>query len=329
MIKKTNLKLLTCIFLCTIFSILNVSGQSEVLTIKERNYTATLKYNQTFYPGDPIAVRLSLVAKRKNKKFAGTSESMVYYTALDKTEKKIRKAKMYFVPAKAHTDDLFVLLPSSSYLEAGDYLLNVDFSAFCNEPKSFCVKIKCLPKEFISETIPLGPRNTEIKTDASPKRNDQIKRLNKILETTNSDSIYAFEAYSAPTPSTRRTSFFADRRTFTYSTGGSTTNLHYGIDYGIKTGNEVRACARGKVVMAEDRISTGWSICIEHLPGLYSLYYHMSELKVKVGDLVEEQQLVGLSGATGLATGPHLHWEMRLYMEAVNPDYFVTDFTLP
>ena len=81
--------------------------------------------------------------------------------------------------------------------------------------------------------------------------------------------------------------------------------------------------------MAEDRVSTGWSICIEHLPGLYSLYYHMSELKVNVGDMVEEQQLIGLSGATGLATGPHLHWEMRLYMEAVNPDYFVTDFTLP
>ena len=55
----------------------------------------------------------------------------------------------------------------------------------------------------------------------------------------------------------------------------------------------------------------------------------MSELKVNVGDMVEEQQLIGLSGATGLAPGPHLHWEMRLYMEAVNPDYFVTDFTLP
>jgi hypothetical protein len=329
MIKKSNLKLSACILLCTLFCILPVSGQVEVLTVKEKTYTATLKYNRSFYPGDPIAVRLTLQAKRKVKKFAGNSESVVYYTSPEKKEKKIRKAKMYFVPSKNNIDDLFVLLPSSSWLESGEYLLNVDFTAFCNEPKSFCVKINCLPKDFVTETIPLGPRNTKIKTDTSPERNDQIKRLNKILETTNSDSIYAFEAYTPPTPATRRTSFFADRRTFTYSTGGSTTNLHYGIDYGIKTGNEVRACGRGKVVMAEDRISTGWSICIEHLPGLYSLYYHMSELKVKPGDMVEEQQLIGLSGATGLATGPHLHWEMRLYMEAVNPDYFVTDFTLP
>ncbi len=329
MIKKINLKLSACIILCTLLILLPVSAQVESLNLKAKNYTATLKYNQTFYPGDPIAVRLTLQGKRKVKKFAGKSESVVYYTSAAKPEKKIRKARMYFVPSKAGTDDLFVLLPSSTYLEAGEYLLNADFTAFCSEPESFCVKINCLPKDFVTETIALGPRNTKIKTDTSPERSDQIKRLNKILETTNSDSIYAFEAYTAPTPATRRTSFFADRRTFTYSTGGSTTNLHYGIDYGIKTGNEVRACGRGKVVMAEDRVSTGWSICIEHLPGLYSLYYHMSELKVNVGDMVEEQQLIGLSGATGLATGPHLHWEMRLYMEAVNPDYFVTDFTLP
>ena len=74
-------------------------------------------------------------------------------------------------------------------------------------------------------------------------------------------------------------------------------------------------------------MTTGWSVVIEHLPGLYSLYYHMSELKVKEGDIVKEGQLIGLSGATGLATGPHLHWEMRLNMAAVNPDFFTEDFT--
>ena len=55
--------------------------------------------------------------------------------------------------------------------------------------------------------------------------------------------------------------------------------------------------------MAEDRISTGWSVVVEHLPGLYSLYYHMSELSVKEGDMVTQGQLLGKSGATGLATG--------------------------
>ena len=67
----------------------------------------------------------------------------------------------------------------------------------------------------------------------------------------------------------------------------------------------------------------GWSICIEHLPGLYSLYYHLDSLEVKTGDEVLTGTYLGKSGATGLATGPHLHWEIRLNMEAINPDFFV------
>ena len=78
--------------------------------------------------------------------------------------------------------------------------------------------------------------------------------------------------------------------------------------------------------MAENRISTGWSIVIEHLPGLYSLYYHLSEMEVKEGDFVKQGQLIGKSGSTGLATGPHLHWEMRLNGEAVRPEFFISNF---
>ncbi|MDE5614344.1 MAG: M23 family metallopeptidase, partial [Treponemataceae bacterium] len=70
-----------------------------------------------------------------------------------------------------------------------------------------------------------------------------------------------------------------------------------------------------------------WSICIEPLPGLYSLYYHLDKLLVETGQMVTQGDLIGLSGATGLATGPHLHWEIRLNTEAVSPDFFVGDFT--
>ena len=79
--------------------------------------------------------------------------------------------------------------------------------------------------------------------------------------------------------------------------------------------------------MAENRISTGYSIVIEHLPGLYSLYYHLSELKVEEGQMVKQGELIGKSGATGLATGPHLHWEIRLNGSAVVPEFFLNDFT--
>ena len=74
--------------------------------------------------------------------------------------------------------------------------------------------------------------------------------------------------------------------------------------------------------MAENRITTGWSVCIEHLPGLYSLYYHMNKLDVTEGQIVQKGERLGESGCTGLATGPHIHWEVRLNAEAINPEYF-------
>jgi murein DD-endopeptidase MepM/ murein hydrolase activator NlpD len=140
--------------------------------------------------------------------------------------------------------------------------------------------------------------------------------------------VYQQGAFSPPTTATRRTSFFGDRRVYAYSNGKSSTTEHYGIDYGVPTGTAVFACAAGKIVMAEDRISTGWSVVIEHLPGLYSLYYHMDSLAVKVNQIVKMGDEIGKSGATGLATGPHLHWEMRLHGNAVSPDFFTGDFSL-
>lgn len=73
---------------------------------------------------------------------------------------------------------------------------------------------------------------------------------------------------------------------------------------------------------------TGWSVVIEHLPGLYSLYYHLKSLNVKENDYVKAGEKIGLSGSTGLATGPHLHWEVRLNMAALKPEFFMQDFTL-
>ena len=132
--------------------------------------------------------------------------------------------------------------------------------------------------------------------------------------------------FKKPIVSERMTAFFGDRRIYAYTNGKSSTSLHYGDDYGVPTGTEVFACGDGKVVMAENRISTGYSIVIEHLPGLYSLYYHLNEMSVKEGDIVKQGQLIAKSGSTGLATGPHLHWEIRLNGSAIRPNFFLSDF---
>jgi murein DD-endopeptidase MepM/ murein hydrolase activator NlpD len=76
-------------------------------------------------------------------------------------------------------------------------------------------------------------------------------------------------------------------------------------------------------VFADLRILTGNTVIIEHLPGLFSVYYHMSEILVKTGDVVEQGALVGSVGMTGFATGPHLHWEVEAAGVAVDPDALV------
>lgn len=296
---------------------------------KSKFYEGKVTYNQTLFPGDPIVLKLILTPKSKKiKKNIGLTQATLYYFLTENPEKIIRTTKMYPInkAQQQKNDVLMAMLPTSSFLEEGTYTLKIVFTPFLLSEEIFTTQVQVKSKEFVSETIPLNDSSTAIKTNYSKERLDQINRLNKILETVNPDSIYETTSFTPPTPATRRTSFFADRRVFAYSNGKSSTSLHYGIDYGVPTGSEVRSCGRGKVVMAENRISTGWSVCIEHLPGLYSLYYHMSKLNVEVGQIVEKGKLLGLSGSTGLATGPHLHWEVRLNIEAVNPDFFTEDF---
>ena len=316
--------------LFTIFFSLLCVLNAEKGTWKNKNYNFTVWYNKTSHPGDAVFARIIFTPKTKEAKAAaGKSGGQMVLVKKNAAEnaKPAGKADFYMISADTKADTILAGIPLSSYLSEGDYELKFTYSAFGMSPETFSLPVVIEHKDFVSETIPLDAQNTSIKTNTSSERMDQIKRLNEILGRSDPQSVYETNAFVPPNPATRRTSFFADRRVYAYNNGKSSTSLHYGIDYGIPTGSEVRACGKGKVVMAENRISTGWSVCIEHLPGLYSLYYHMSSLNVKTGQTVNQGDLVGLSGATGLATGPHLHWEIRLNMEAVSPDFFTGDFT--
>ena len=295
------------------------------------DYSLSVRYNEKPCPGDAVFARMVISQNsRQNKKIKLNLEKTEATLELYQDEKLLDKSDFYILEGDSSRSSVTMLtgIPLSSWWNSdNNYSLKVTYRLTTGRFYDFTLPFALSYKKFVEETIPLDTKNTEIRTDTSPKRMGQIEKLTSILATVNKDHIYQTKSYSAPTTATRRTSYFADRRIYAYSNGKSSTSLHYGIDYGVPTGSDVTSCAAGKVVLAEDRVTTGWSVVIEHLPGLYSLYYHMSELKVKEGDTVKEGQLIGLSGATGLATGPHLHWEMRLNMAAVNPDFFTENFT--
>jgi len=189
------------------------------------------------------------------------------------------------------------------------------------------IPITLTPREFGSEVIHLTPVLTDIRTDASPQRESESNRLWAILSTTG-NQIYHTGPFLPPVVSTRRTSLFGYRRVFRYSNGGSDTSVHAGVDYGVPTGTAVFACGAGRVVLAQMRIVTGNSVVIEHAPGIYSLYYHLDRIDVQEGMIICERTMIGLSGATGLATGPHLHWEIRVSTENTDPDAFLSRYII-
>jgi murein DD-endopeptidase MepM/ murein hydrolase activator NlpD len=94
---------------------------------------------------------------------------------------------------------------------------------------------------------------------------------------------------------------------------------HLGLDYGVPSGTPVRAVNRGTVILARPLYFEGSCVVIDHGEGLFSLYLHLSEFSVKEGDQVETGQLIGRSGGSGRATGPHLHLAIRWQGIYLNP----------
>ncbi len=92
---------------------------------------------------------------------------------------------------------------------------------------------------------------------------------------------------------------------------GKAQREHQGLDFRVPTGTPVAAMNSGTVLLARFLYFEGNCVVIDHGQGLLTLYFHLSEFKVKEGDEVKRGQIVGLSGGTGRATGPHLHVAVR------------------
>ena len=100
---------------------------------------------------------------------------------------------------------------------------------------------------------------------------------------------------------------------------GVKKSQHTGLDFRVSTGTPIRAANRGTVILARPLYFEGNCVTIDHGQGLLTLYLHLSEIKVKEGDKVETGQLLGLSGGTGRATAPHLHFAVRWRDEYLDP----------
>lgn len=113
----------------------------------------------------------------------------------------------------------------------------------------------------------------------------------------------------------RISSLFGHRRFF----NGQARNPHSGLDIAAPTGTQIRAPAAAKVTLVDNLYYNGKTVFLDHGQGLVTMYCHLSEQLVTEGDAIQQGQVIGLVGATGRVTGPHLHWSVSLNGYRVDP----------
>lgn len=315
-----NLKLIFAALAVLIITL--TPGFSKDSQINENDYIIFVTYNENIFPGDAVFVKLSFEPV-KGKKVSAPDK---FTAEIFQDKKRISQSQFYSISSRRKSQqDYFTGLPLSTWLEAGEAEIKITYSMDKTNQKSFTLPVKLVEKEFESGVINLTQNMSNISNNTSPEKVAQSKKLNDLIATINTDHVYTFQQFISPVTSKRRTTEYGERIVYHYPSGKESTTVHAGIDFGIPTGTQIVSPADGRVVMSENRISTGWTVIVEHLPGLYSMYYHMSELKVKEGQMVKQGDPLGLSGATGFATGPHLHWEIRLETVIVNPDFLMNE----
>ena len=111
------------------------------------------------------------------------------------------------------------------------------------------------------------------------------------------------------------TSPFGNKRVF----NGQLKSFHNGVDFRARSATPVYAANSGVVKMAENLFYSGNAVVIDHGTGIFTIYAHLSRIDVTAGQHVEKGQRLGLTGATGRVSGPHLHWGVKVKGAAVNP----------
>jgi len=272
----------------------------------------------------------------------GGSECVVYRVSADAEKSGVQVGSRFFpgFPVSGSPDKnlrfaLFALQydwPADSPLKvvAADAAGNEATAGFWSKvfPKNFRSRDIPLDDKFIQKAVPeiLG-HTPEIKDQGDPVKT--FVEINNNLRRKNHETITKLAAQSPgqflwngaflQLSNSQVESFFADRRTYVYQGKPVDRQDHVGFDLSVVEHNPIEAANDGKVLLAEYFGIYGNTVLIDHGAGLISLYGHLSEIGVKPGQMVKKKEIIGKSGATGLAAGDHLHFGLFLHGVPVNP----------
>ncbi|MDD3313586.1 M23 family metallopeptidase [Pseudodesulfovibrio sp.] len=175
--------------------------------------------------------------------------------------------------------------------------------------------------DYPKQELTLPPKMVTPPADVSARIQAERKAVHAALETVSATRLWRLPL-ERPVDG-RITSLYGLRRIL----NGTPKNPHRGLDFSSPMGNPVKCAADGVVILTGDHYYAGNSVYVDHGNGVVSMYFHLSKLLVKEGDHVARGQAVGLSGKSGRATGPHLHFSVAVLGRMVDPQPLIDSDT--
>ncbi len=195
---------------------------------------------------------------------------------------------------------------------SGPLVLTVRATPPAGAPLVETITLDVQPAAFAERHLRVAPRFVEPPESERARIARERERLQAIYQTTSADREPG--VFVAPVPH-RRSSPFGARSVF----NGVPRDRHAGLDFASPAGAVIRAPAAGRVVLVDALYYTGNTVVLDHGYGLISVFAHLQRTMVDEGATVSRGARLGTVGATGRATGPHLHWSVRVGTTRVDP----------
>lgn len=218
------------------------------------------------------------------------------------------------------------LLPVPALLEAASYPLTITYTTRAGTPVSRLLSVNVVEGGYDTQTISVPSDRTDL---LSPENVvDEEAKVAAVLAGFTPDLVLR-QPFARPIGVENPTSSPFGTRRYYDSGPNSYWGYHAGQDFSAAVGIPALAPATGVVVLAEPLTVRGNAVILDHGRGVFTGYWHLSEISVTPGQVVNAGDQLGLVGNTGLSTGAHLHWEMRVYGIAVDPLQFLDEAPFP